>query len=60
MTAVSVSQQDGEIVLTKPGDPAIVYPVTKGVVDVPEDEVGDFLSTIPGAEIATVKAKADA
>lgn len=55
---ISVSQPDGDITLTKPGDPAIVYLVADGTVDVPADEVGDFLSCIPGSELVTVTKKA--
>lgn len=56
MTAVSVSQQDGEIILTKAGDTPIVYPVSKGSVDVPENELSDFLTSVSGSAVVVKKA----
>ena len=57
MTAISVSQPDGEIVITDGGE-ATVYPVTAGTVDVPDEAVPDFLANVPGAAVAPVPAKA--
>jgi hypothetical protein len=55
MTTVSVSQQEGEVVLTKPGDAPIVYTITKGKADVPDEDVAHFLNNVPGSQIVTGK-----
>lgn len=55
MTAVSVPQTDGDITLTLPGEPGKVYPVSKGKVDVPDEELPDFLASVSGAQVVGVK-----
>jgi hypothetical protein len=55
MTTVSVPQQDGEIRRTLPGEAARVYSVKAGKVTVPDLEVTDFLTDVPGSARVTDK-----
>lgn len=51
MARIQVPQQEGEIVINRGGDARLVFEVTDGHVEVPDEDSADFVRDVEGAVI---------